>query len=190
MAVHKRVARARGWYNCDKCGVLINPGEPYEWRKLIRFGAKQYRCASHRWTPRELRPYGTGKTEVLRMSADGISDAIADQSYETPEELEEAIAELAQEAREAAQEYEANVDSMESGGFSETMQMSTMRETAQALEDWADELEGWTAPEQTAEELEIDPNDPAEYPEREEPTQDWYEEIDAEVLASVPGYGG
>ena len=116
------------------------------------------------------------------MSADGISDSISDRSYETPEELEEAITDLAQEAREAAAEYEANVDSMESGGFSETMQMSTMRETAQTLEDWADELEGFVAPDPTFDEGEGHESGPV--------NDDWYEEIDAEVLASVPGYGG
>ena len=196
MAVHKRVARARGTYICEVAGpdfhrtVIVDgtehhqiiSGDPYEWRKLTRFGAKQYRCAEHRWTPRELRTYGSGKTEALRMSADGISDSISDRSYETPKELEEAMAALAQEAREASEEYATNVDSMESGGFQETEQILTMRVTAGALEVWADELEGFVAPDPTFDEGEGYESGPV--------NEDWYEEIDAEVLASVPGYGG
>ena len=203
MAVHKRVARARGTYICEVGGpglygiagdrmVIVEeverheivPGDPYEWYRRARFDSKQIRCAEHRWTPRELRTYGTGKTEALRQSADSISDDIEDRSYETPEELEEVMAALAEEARAAAEEYEANVDSMESGGFSETEQMSTMRETASTLESWADELEGWTAPEQTYDEGEGYESGESKI------NEDWYEEIDAEVLASVPGYGG
>ena len=125
-------------------------------------GSRTIACKAHPFTVRELRTYGTGKTELLREQVDIFHDV----ERWDPVDLREALDALADVARGHAEDYTEAVSNMEAGGFSGTDQMNMMTATAEALESWADEVEGIDVEVHTL------------------------EAVDLSALDEVPGYGG
>ena len=117
---------------------FVEVGDSYQWFKRTRMGERIVACHRHPFSARELRTYGTGKTEQLRELVDNFDAS----GFETPSELKESLDEIASQARAYADEYTAGVQNMAEAFPNGSGQLEAMTATAEALEAWADELDG------------------------------------------------
>lgn len=134
--VHRRVKSTRGRpeFPCRSCSEPIKPGQAfYTWEK--RFGGKSYLHVEHGFPKPSM--LSNRKTAV-------IEDAIGDfpTTAESIEDIQSAMTDVAEQAREVGQEYESSADNMPEN-LQQGYQAEQMREVAQELESWADEVEQW-----------------------------------------------
>lgn len=134
--VHRRVKSTRGrpTFPCRGCSDPIKPGEAFfTWEK--RFGGKSYMHVSHGYPKPSM--LSNRKTAV-------IEDAIDDfpSSADSIEDIQSAMQDVAEQAREVGSEYESGADNMPEN-LQYGSQAEAMREVAQELESWADEIEQW-----------------------------------------------
>lgn len=143
--VHRRVKSTRGRpeFPCRGCSEPIKPGEAFfTWKK--RYGGTSYYHVSHGYPKPSM--LSNRKTAV-------IEDAIGDfpQSADSIEDIQSAMQAIAETAREVGGEYEESADNMPES-LQQGYQAEAMREVAQELETWADEVEGWEPEEEEPDE--------------------------------------
>lgn len=122
---------------CENCGAEIAVGAPYKWvapRSGPYGGRKRYRCGPcPTWRPSELSSSKMAPIMAAQEELDLDGDA---------DDLAAARDALVETIREVAAEYEESADNMEDGFGHETYTSTELREKSEALNDWADELEG------------------------------------------------
>ena len=154
--VHTRTKSTRGrpTFPCRACSEPIKPGEKfYTWKK--RYGGTSYMHVSHGFPKPSM--LSNRKTAV-------IEDATGDfpSTVESTDEISEALNAIAEIARDVGGEYEASADNMPES-LQQGYQAEAMREVAQELETWADDLESWE-------------------PEQDEPDENDYQETDQDAF--------
>ena len=157
--VHTRTKSTRGrpTFPCRACSEPIKPGEKfYTWKK--RYGGTSYMHTSHGFPKPSM--LSNRKTAVIEdMTQDFPS------SVESTDEISEALQAIAETARDVGQEYEDSADNMPES-LQQGYQAEAMREVAQELETWADDLESWE-------------------PENDSPDEDDYQETDQEAYQAA-----
>jgi len=125
---------------CNGCGQPIEIGQPYKWFKMkTTYGGikRSYHpdCEippSHRTSSRMGEIYDAqatlGKDLEAAQDFDGIREAL------------EAFSSV---VREVGEGYTESADNMEEGFGHETYQSQEIRERAEGLESWADEIDSW-----------------------------------------------
>lgn len=137
----KKSRKAQG--PCGRCGETIGVGESYLWWKFKRGGLHR-RCHRAECRPR-YSEYGTTSPHLsgIYSAQERFSDAImnVEHSADGVEEVASLLETFAQDIREVAEGYTESADNMVEGFGHETYQSEEIREKAEALEGWADEVE-------------------------------------------------
>jgi hypothetical protein len=119
---------------CRVCGHEILPGESYRYFEP-RYGPAVVYCADHH--PRRSH-MTTSKLGAIYDAQDDFSAA----EYETVEDLQSALADIATVAEEVANEYEESISNMPEG-LQEGPTAEEMREKIDILQAYAQELESF-----------------------------------------------
>jgi len=130
-----------------RCGHVVQPGESYKWAEP-RYGGMLYWCKDH--SPR--------RSELTSSKMGSLYDAQDDfdvSEAQSVKEICEALQNVADAAREVADEYQEGIDNMPEG-LQEGSVAQESQEKIEALEEYADRLEGWDA------EVDEDEDDPLE----------------------------
>lgn len=132
-------------YTCDYCHEPIAIGTPYKHispksgpygsRKLTRHGG----CPT--WQPWD---YSNSLSARLSKIAHDFDSAVDDAS--DPGAVESAQSEAADAARELAEEKRESAQSIEEGFQHPTSQSEELNDTADQLDEWANEIEGISVP--------------------------------------------
>lgn len=131
-------------HTCGKCGVEIKVGDPYKSISIRSTYSSRtlYRCAAcpdwHVWE------YSSSLSARLAEISYNFWEAIAEASSE--EEAQDALNAAAEAVREIAGEKEEGAQNIEDGFQHETYQSAEMRDQAESLNSWADEIEGASIP--------------------------------------------
>lgn len=125
---------------CGKCGNEIEVGAPYKWVKTKSGpygGTVKYRCSTCPvWRPSEL---SSSKMAEIMAAQEELDDQLP--AAESVDDLESLRDNLAEAIRGVAEQYEESASNMEDGFGHETEQSMELRERAESLEAWADEVE-------------------------------------------------
>lgn len=169
--------------NCTRCHQPIEAGQKfYQWcPRATRSGSGYNRfrhvaCGS----PRQSELYPFNKLAPLwdaQADADGEITLVSVDERDHASALEAikaTVQTVADAARSVGEEYGESADNIESGFGHETYQSSELREKADALEAWADELEQWEPAQ--------DEPDLSEFDDPEDPTTD--QDFDADERES------
>lgn len=125
---------------CGKCGITIEVGQPYKWIEPHGRG-QLVRCATcPTWNVWE---YSSSLSARIAEITDG--DEVPD--FDSTEDAQQWAADKAQQIRDLAAEKQEASDNMESGFGHETEQSNELRDIAEQLEQWADDVEGVDLPE-------------------------------------------
>lgn len=123
-------------YTCTRCGEPIEAGQTYYTWKFNR-GGRFYQHGEHGYPkPSQL---SNSKIAVL---LDAVQEADLG-SCETVEDMKAVLADVANSAREVAQEYADSADNIESSWPSGNPTSEACRETSENLEGYAEDLESW-----------------------------------------------
>ena len=182
---------------CEKCGNEITVGSPYKYvsPKSGPYGGRtSYRCeACPNWQVWELSNSLSARIAQLQndwiVSADSdwdedqvTSDWDEDQVTSHMAEAAEAIRELAEEKREAAQ-------NIEDGFGHATYQSDDLNQIADDLDGWADDVESMDVPEKPAEpddeENEDDEDSVQEWDEYRAELDSWVDEVSSAIDAAL-----
>lgn len=125
---------------CARCGVEIKPGEPYKWfaNRIGRMSIRKNYCRDH--SPRPSDMTTSDKLSALYAAQEAFEDAQG-AGMDTPEHVADRLHEAADSVREVAEAYTESADNIEEGFGHETMQSQEIREKAEAVEAWADEID-------------------------------------------------
>jgi hypothetical protein len=143
---------------CDSCGKDIEPGQSYKWvqpKSGPYGGRKRNRHADcPTWRPSELT--SSNVKSILWSATEAFDDAIG--GAETVQEIRDLVEEVATAAQDAIDALTESADNMEEGFGHETYQSTELRERAEEIEGWMDELSNWDADEDPDEldDLDID----------------------------------
>lgn len=125
---------------CGKCGVEIEVGQPYKWiapKSGPYGGRKLFRCGPcpvwHRW---EYSSSLSARCEQIAHEAHEAFDVAQDE-----DDVQSVFNDAAEQIRELASEKNESAESIEEGFGHETYQSAELKEQAEALESWADEVE-------------------------------------------------
>lgn len=130
-------------YKCQKCGTEILPGQPYKWIEPKMRGM-MVRCTScPNWNVWE---YSSSLSARIAEVQSNAADALAG-DFESADDLTSILGDIASEIRSLAEEKEEAASNMEEGFGHETYQSAEIREQAEQLESWADEVENTDIPE-------------------------------------------
>jgi hypothetical protein len=135
----KKAAKDQG--KCEKCGDALPVGSAYRWYSVgFRSHYKHRRCMKHTCTPRtsELESSLLSSVYAAQEDAEG---ALGGDPEEDTSSLSDALSSVAEAAREVAEQYRTQDESFGGGGATESA------ERADSLEEYADNLESWSAPE-------------------------------------------
>lgn len=126
--------------SCGKCGVTIEVGQPYKWIEPHGRG-QLVRCDScPTWKVWEYSSSLSARiAQVQDEGPDGGSFSSLEDATSWAESKASEIRELAEEKRESA-------NNIEEGFGHETYQSAELNETADSLEQWADDLENADLP--------------------------------------------
>jgi hypothetical protein len=125
--------------NCGKCGVEIKVGDPYKWVAVKRQygGVKYYRCATcPNWQQSEL---SSSKMAGVYAAQEQCDADVA--GCESADDLQSLAQDLAEQIRGVAEEYEESGNNMEEGFGHATYLSDELKEKAESLNSWADEVE-------------------------------------------------
>lgn len=128
---------------CGACGKDIEPGTPYKWVKTKSGpygGSKMNRhegCPT--WKPSELT---SSKMAGVYAAQEECDEQIG--SCEDVSSLEELRDSIAEQIRGVAEEYEESAQNIEDGFGHETSMSEELREKAESLNQWADDIEQLT----------------------------------------------
>lgn len=123
---------------CEKCDTDLKIGEKYKSIGIKRQygGVVRYRCMScPTWQPWEYSDSLSARIQQIQNMQ------LGEETWETADDAETSASEVAEAIRELASEKEEAADNMEEGFGHETSQSEEIREQAQQLNDWADEVE-------------------------------------------------
>ena len=200
--VHTRVKSTRGreTFPCVRCEEPIRVGEQFYTWQQARSPAR-YQHTSHGYPrPSQL---SNRKTALIEDAIQDANETIQNWKPELDddgsygggyEDVSDAINAVAEQAKDVGSEYESSADNMpESLQYGQ--QAEAMREVAQELDTWADEIESWSPqgdepdiPDQWTDESDDD------YRQRcEEALSDWADEVRQsaeEKLGDMPEYQG
>jgi hypothetical protein len=133
-------------HNCDYCRQPIAVGTPYKHisPRSGPFGGRTLRrhegCPT--WQPWD---YSDSLSARLSQIAYEFDNAVSDATE--PGEVESAQSEAADRARELAEEKRESAQNIEDGFQHPTAQSEELAEQADAIEEWANEIEGTSVPE-------------------------------------------
>lgn len=144
---------------CGRCGVEIKRGDPYRHASPGFRGPKLIRCMEYacRFRPSDLTTSKMAQVYASQEAAHDALDALVDGDFTDLDEVTSILATMAEEVRDVAQEYTDAADAMGPAG-------EEMTEKADAIESYADDLEGVTF------------DDPPEWEAGDEPKDDEVEE--------------
>lgn len=142
---------------CGKCGVEIKPGDPYKHmtpRSGPYGGRRLNRCATcPTWQVWEYSSSWSARIDRAVHDAESMLDGADFASVEDAESVRD---DVATSIRELAEEKEQAADNLEEGFGHETSQSEEIRDEADQLNNWADEIEGADIPEIEVEEVDCD----------------------------------
>lgn len=131
---------------CDKCGTEIKVGDPYKWIKPKSGpygGQLRVRCGPcPNWQVWEYSSSLSARLSQVSFEFWGQVDDVNSQ-----EEVTDALSSAAEAVREIASEKEEGAENIESGFGHETEQSQELRDVAEQLNGWADEIENADVPE-------------------------------------------
>jgi hypothetical protein len=131
--------------NCGKCGNEIKVGDPYKHispRSGPYGGRTLYRCSEcPNWYVWE---YSSSLSARLAEVSFNFNETL--DSAESEDDVQTALNDAAEAVREIASEKEEGADNIESGFGHETQQSEELREIAEQLNSWADEIDSATIP--------------------------------------------
>lgn len=135
-------------YTCEACHTEITVGSPYKHvspKSGPYGGATRRRCAKcPTWQSWELSNALWARIDqVILPAEEAFAEAREDQDAEG---MRSALETAAEGIRELAQERAESAQSIEDGFGHETEQSAALQEDADALEEWADELESAEVP--------------------------------------------
>jgi hypothetical protein len=129
--------------SCGRCGVAINPGDPYiHWsNRATRAGRgwRRVRCTKQECFPRRSEYMTTSDKLGQLMDAQDDAEAAID-AAETVEDLEAALEDAAGVAHDVGEQYEESASNMEEH-FPGSYQVDEIREKSEMAESWAATLE-------------------------------------------------
>lgn len=124
---------------CDKCGVEIKVGDPYKWiapKSGPYGGTRRHRCAAcPNW---QVWEYSYSLSARLAQIVHEGENSLADCA--SKDDLESAVESIADEIQSIAEEQEEKADNIEEGFGHETYISEELREQAEQLTEWADEV--------------------------------------------------
>lgn len=120
---------------CGACRKPIAVGEAYKWAQRYK-SPKMYRHEHCAFRPSDLT---TSKMGEVWDAQEDARENVA--SAETPDELRDALEQLAEVVREIGEQYQESCDNIREH-FEDSPTAEECEEKAQGLEDWAGELEG------------------------------------------------
>ena len=132
---------------CDKCGKEIEVGQPYKWiapKSGPYGGYKRYRCdACPTWN---VWDYSNSLgARVAQISADAW-EQFGNTTFESDDEFNSLLSEVAENIRGLAEEKEEGAQNIEDGFGHETSTSQELRDIAEQLNSWADDVENTEAP--------------------------------------------
>lgn len=138
MARINRVKKAaKDQRKCGVCGKPIVAGDAYKWVKP-RFGSKQVRCTScPDWRRSELTTSKLANAYAAQEQFEDITDFT---EYETVDAWEMLAEALGDQIEECAEEYEESASNIEDGFGHEVPMSEELREKADMVREWADEV--------------------------------------------------
>lgn len=131
---------------CDACREEILVGTAYKWiaPKSGPYGGR--RMERHESCPTwQVWEYSSSLSARLAQISYDFAQATA--TFETPEEVTEALTDAAEAVRELAEEKRESASSIEDGFGHATYQSDELNEIADSLDTWADEIEQVDIPE-------------------------------------------
>lgn len=191
MARIKHVKKSRKPLVCGRCKIELPVGSEYRWWKLYR-GRKRVRCTKPKCAPRssELTQGKYGQVYAAQEELDDVltefekTVAKWDWDKEGPpnlDDLRSSVEDAVSEIQDVAEEYEEGAGNIEES-FPDSEKVEQMRECAEGLNEYADELGDCLGS--------ID-----EKPEDKDSTDDWVAEASGAVrdalqseLPDAPGY--
>lgn len=146
-----RVKSARKEWNCGRCGILIEKGQPYTWAKT-RYGPKMVRCPDHHFRPSELvssdklqrifgaqeqaqDAIGAFRLHVALVNADEDGDNI-EAVYQGLQDLADEFDGAAGEAEEVGNDYQESADNLDEY-FPGSEQVDEITEKANSCEEYS-----------------------------------------------------
>jgi len=171
--VHKvRKSSAGKEYICVKCRKPIVAGQEYfHWTKYRSATQQQHvDCGYPRRSQLSNSKMGPLWDEVDAFTPDG---------HESADDLQSALADIANVANDVAAEYSEAADNIESASGSGALTSEACRTVAEELESWASDLENW------------EPT--ADTEEGAKPVDDWLQEVReeaSELVGNCPEYQG
>lgn len=125
---------------CESCRAEILPGQPYRWVQPKNRG-RRTRCGDcPTWQPWDL-------SNALWARIAKIQDDFDISECRTPDEVQEQLGRMAEEIRGLAEEKRESQSNIEEGFGHPTSQSDELGETADSLDDWAQEIEDTEIPE-------------------------------------------
>lgn len=148
---------------CGKCGKEIEVGQPYKWiapKSGPYGGTKMFRCGDcPTWQVWEYSSSLSARTaEIAHNLSTAIEDlelGEIDEDFDGASALEDvtsALSDAAEEIRALASEKGEAAQNIEDGFQHETSQSQELRDIAEQLESWADDVENTELPDYYAEE--------------------------------------
>lgn len=132
-------------HNCEVCKQPILPGSSYKHvspKSGPYGGATRYRCAAcPTWQPWDLSNALWARLAQIVSAAQEAADGA-----DSAETVTEALSGAAEAIREISEEKREGAENIESGFGRSTEQSDALNEVADALEGWAEELEGAEIP--------------------------------------------
>lgn len=185
---------------CEKCRQEIKVGDPYKWVKPKSGpygGSKRVRCAAcPSWKPSELSSSKMATLYAAQEAADEAFGALMLPDTEDAvdsfvDDVKQILNDLAEGARDTAGEYQEGLDNMPDGLRDAAYET---QEKIEALESFAEDLEGWDpsadSPEIPAEPTEDDyapenPDDEADVEQAKADFQEAMDEWEGEVTDAI-----
>ncbi len=132
------------WPGCNITGGTIEPGQSYRWVEP-KTGPKRTRHTDHpSWQPWDLTNAMHAQISRVVYEAETALDAW---DGEDADDVVAILSDAADEANSLAEQRTEAADAMEDGFGHETEASATLREHAENIESWADDLGSWTADE-------------------------------------------
>jgi len=158
---------------CGKCGVEIKVGDPYKHTspKSGPYGGRTlYRCEScPNW---QVWEYSSSMSARLAQIQHEAWETFDNTTFESQDDVTSWLEDVASQVRELAEEKEEGAQNIEDGFGHETQMSEELRETAEQLSQWADDIEGADVPDYPeVEEVDCEQCDGAGQVENEEHTQ-------------------
>lgn len=131
----KSARKAQG--SCEVCGKPIEPRMAYQYIEP-RYGTRRVRHTGCRsWRPSEV---SSSKMTSVWAAQEAFADAQMS-GFDTVSDIAQAVTEVAEAARSVGEEYGESAQNIEDGFGHEVPMSEELREKADSLESWADELD-------------------------------------------------